>query len=113
MRWQVNNDWNKIGGPPRVRREPITFSAIGAAVLIGAASGAVGGGITSFAMSGAQQSKINVEVAKLSTLVGELSKTDQNQWNNQNNINLEFLKDREDFVQRIEETLCSASATHT
>ena len=82
-------------------------------MLIGAVSGAVGGGITSFAMSGALQSKINEEVAKLSTLVGELSKTDQNQWNHQNNINLEFLKDREDFVQRIEETLCAASATHT
>ena len=113
LRWQVNTDWNKIGGYLRVRREPITLSAIGAAVLIGAVSGAVGGGITSFAISGAQQSKINEEVAKLSTLVGELSKTDQNQWNNQNNIHLEFLKDSEDFVQRIEETLCSASATHT
>ena len=56
-------------------------------MLIDAVSGAVGGGITSFAMSGVQQSKIN-EVAKLSTLVGELSTTDQNQWNNQNNINL-------------------------
>ena len=51
LRWQVNTDWNKIGGPPRVRREPITLSAIGAAVRIGAVSGAVGGGITSFAMS--------------------------------------------------------------
>ena len=53
----------------------------------------------------------NEEVAKLRTLVGKLSKTDQNQWNNHNNINLEFLKYRKDFVQRIEETLCSASAT--
>ena len=112
-RWRVNNDWNKIGGPPRFRREPVTLSAIGAAVLIGSVSGAVGGGIASFAMSNSQQSKINEEVAKLSTLVGELSKSDQNQWSNQQNINLEFLKDREDFVQRIEETLCSASATHT
>ena len=82
-------------------------------MLIGAVSNAVGGGITSFAMAGEQQSKINEKVAKLSTLVCELSKTDQNQWNNQNNINLEFLKDHEDFVQRIQETLCSASATHT
>ena len=113
LRWRVNTDWNKIGGPPRYRREPVTLSAIGAAVLIGAVSGAVGGGITSFAMSSAQQSKINEEVAKLSTLVGELSNVDQNQWSNQKNINMEFLKDREDFVQRIEETLCSASATHT
>ena len=48
-------------------------------MLIGAVSGAVGGGVTSFAMSGVQQSKINEEVAKLSTLVGKLSKTDQNQ----------------------------------
>ena len=46
-------------------------------MLIGAVSGAVGGGITSFAMSGAQQSKINEEVGKLSALVGELSKTDR------------------------------------
>ena len=113
MRWRVNTDWNKIGGPPRYRREPVTLSAIGAAVLIGSISGAVGGGITSFAMSSVQQSKINEEVAKLSTLVGELSNTDQTQWSNQQNINLEFLKDREDFVQRIEETLCSASTTHT
>ena len=101
-RWRVNIDWNKIGGPPRFRREPITLSAVGAAVLISAVSGAVGGGITNFAMSNAQQSKINEEVAKLSTLVGELSNTDQNQWSNQNNINLEFLKDREEFVIKIE-----------
>ena len=82
-------------------------------MLIGAVSGVVGNGITSYAMSGAQKSKINEQVAKLRTLVRELSKTDQNQWNNQNNINLEFLKDREDFVQRIEKTLCLASATQT
>ena len=48
-------------------------------MLIGAVSGAVEGGITSFAMAGVQQSKINEEVAKLSTIVEELSKTDQNQ----------------------------------
>ena len=113
LRWKINTDWNKIGGPPLVRRELITLSAIGAAVLIGAVSGAAGGGITNFAMSGAQKSKINEEVSKLSTLVGELSMIDQNQWNNQNNINLELLKDCVNFVQFIEETLCSASATHT
>ena len=66
---------------------------------------AVGGESTSFAMFGAQQSKINEEVFKLSTLVGELCKTNQNKWNNENNINLELLKDREDFVQRIKKTL--------
>ena len=58
LRWQVNTDWNKIGGPSPVRREPITLSAISAAVLIGSVSGAVGRGITSVAMSGAQQSNI-------------------------------------------------------
>ena len=79
-KWQVNTDWNKIGGPPPCyRHEFITLFAIGAAVLIGVVSGAVGGEITSFAMSEAKQSKINEDVTKLSTLVGELSKTDQNQ----------------------------------
>ena len=68
LRWQVNIDWNKIGGPPRVRRKPITLFAIGAVMLIGAVSGAFGGAITSFAMTEAQQSKIN-EVAKLRKLV--------------------------------------------
>ena len=43
LRWQVNTDWNKIGGPPRVRRKPNKLSAIGAVVLIGAVSGAAGG----------------------------------------------------------------------
>ena len=108
--------WNRLGGPPkvsRVRREPLTLSAVGAAVLIGAAGGAAGGAITSFAMSSNQQSKINQEIANLNKLVGDLSRQDQNQWTGQNNINLEFLKDRDEFVQRIEETLCSASAIHT
>ena len=64
-------------------------------MLISAVSGADGGGITSFAMSETHQSTINAEVAKLSTLVGEPSKPDQNRSNNQNNINLEFVKARE------------------
>ena len=81
-------------------------------MLIGAVSGAVGGGITSFAMSGAQQYKINEEVSKLSTLVAELSKTDQNQWKNQNNINLEFLKNREEFVNVLKRR-CAQQALHT
>ena len=63
-------------------------------------------------MSGVQQSKINEEVVKLSTLVGELSTTDQNQWSNQKNINLVFLKDREDFVHRREEPMLSKRDTH-
>ena len=82
LRWQVNTDLNKIKGPSHVRREPITLFAIGTAVLNGAFSSAVGNKITSFALFGAQQSKIKEKVAKLSTLVGKLSKTNQNQWNN-------------------------------
>ena len=108
--------WNRVGGPPRVkrvRREPLTLSAVGAAVLIGAAGGAAGGAITSFAMSSSQQSKINQEIANLGKLVGDLSKQDQGQWKGQNNINTEILKDRDEFVHRIEEALCSASATHS
>ena len=42
-----------------------------------------------------------------------MSKSDQKQWNGQHNINLEILMDRENFVHRIEEALCSASKTHT
>ena len=40
----------------RFRREPLTLSAVAAAVLIGATSGAASGALTSFAMSNSQQS---------------------------------------------------------
>ena len=97
----------------RFRREPLTLSAVGAAVLIGATSGAASGALTSFAMSNSQQSKINDEITKLGSLVGQLNKMDQTQWNGQNNINMELLKDREEFSHLIETALCSASETHT
>ena len=101
-----------LGGPAkrRIRREPLTLTAVAVTVLIGAASGVAGGAITSFAVSSTQQSKINDEIANLGKLVGELGAKDQNQWSGQNKINLEILKDREQFVHRIEEALCSASA---
>ena len=38
---------------------------------------------------------------------------DQTQWSGQNNINMELLKDCEEFSHRIETALCSASETHT
>ena len=63
--------------PPRVRRfrrKPLYLSAVNAAVLIGATSGAASGALTSFAMSNSQQSKINDEITKLGTLVGQLNK---------------------------------------
>ena len=60
-------------------------------------------------MSNSQQSKINVEISKLGSLVGQLNKLDQTQWSGQNNINMELLKDREEFSHRIETALCSAS----
>ena len=112
----VRTTWNRIGGPPRVRRfrrEPLTLSAVGTAVLIGATSGAASGALTSFAMSTSQQSKIKEEITKLGTLVGQLNKMDQTQWSGQNNINMELLKDREEFSYRIETAFCSASETHT
>ena len=112
----VRTTWNRIGGPPRVRRfrrEPLTCSAVGAAVLIGATSGAASGALTSFAMSNSQQAKINDEITELGTLVGQLSKMDQTQWSGQNNINFELLKDREEFSHRIKTALCSASETHS
>ena len=37
----------------------------------------------------------------------------QTQWSGQSNINLELLKDREEFSHRIETALCSANETHT
>ena len=64
-------------------------------------------------MSNSQQSKINQGIVNLGKRIGDLSKLDQNQWRGQHNINIEFLKDRDDFVHRIEEALCSASSTHT
>ena len=112
----VRTTWNRIGGLAKVRRfcrEPLTLSAVVAAVLIGATSGAASGALTSFAMSNSQHSKINDEIRKLGTLVGQLNKMDQTQWNGQNNINMELLKDREEFSHLIETALCSASETHT
>ena len=112
----VRTTWNCIGGPPKVRRfrrEPLALSAVGAAVLIGATSGAASGALTSFAMSNSQQSKINDEITRLGTLVSQLNKIDQTQWSGLNNINMELLKDREEFSHRIETALCSASETHT
>ena len=56
----VRTKWNRIGGPPRVRRfrrEPLSLSAVGAAVLIGATSGAASGALTSFAMSNSNKQK--------------------------------------------------------
>ena len=75
-----------LGGPAkrRIRREPLTLTAVAATVLIGAASGVAGGAITSFAVSSTQQSKINDEIANLGKLVGELGAKDQNQWSGQN-----------------------------
>ena len=69
-----------LGGPAkrRIRREPLTLTAVAATVLIGAASGVAGGTITSFAVSSTQQSKINDEIANLGKLVGELRAKDQN-----------------------------------
>ena len=64
-------------------------------------------------MSSSQQAKINAEIANLATLVGNIGKSDQKTWNNQNHINLEMLKDRDDFVERIEGVICSASKTHS
>ena len=96
----------------RFRRDPLILSAVGAAVLIGATSGAANCALTSFAMSNSQQAKINDEITKLGTLVGQLNKIDQTQWSGQNNINLELLKDCEEFSHRIETALCSASETH-
>ena len=78
----VRTTWNRISGPPKVRRfrrEPLTFSAVCGAVLIGATSGAASGALTSFAMSNSQQSKINDEITKLGTLIGQLNKIDQTQ----------------------------------
>ena len=107
-------DWDRIVGPPkRVRREPLTLSAVGAEVMIGGITGTAAGGLSSFVMSNSQQSKINKEIVNLGKRIGELSKSDQNQWSGQHNMNVEFLKDRDDFVHRIEEALCSASSTHT
>ena len=76
----------------RFRREPLTLSADGAAVLIGATSGAANGVLTCFAMSNSQQSKINDKITKLGTLVGQLNKIDQTQWSGQNNINIVITK---------------------
>ena len=75
-----------------VSPEPLTFSAVGAAVLTGATSGAASGALTSFAMSNSQQSIINDQITKFETLVGQLNKMDQTQWTIQNK-NMELLKD--------------------
>ena len=75
----------------RFRREQLTLSAVGAAVLIGATFVAASGALTSFAMSNSQQSKINDEITILGTLVGQLNKMDKIQWSGQNNINMELL----------------------
>ena len=63
-----------LGKPAKrkIRRAPITLTAVAATVLIGAASGVAGNAITSFAVSSTQQSKINDEIANLGKLVGEL-----------------------------------------
>ena len=107
-------DWDRNGGPPkRVRREPLTLSAVGTAVVIGGLAGTAAGGLTSFVMSNSQQSKINQEIVNLGKRIGELSKSDQNQWSSQHSINMEFLTDRDDYVHQIEEALCSDSSTHT
>ena len=107
-------EWDKTGGPPnRVRREPLTLSAVGAAVVIGGIAGTAAGGLTSFVMSNFKQSKINKEIGNLGKRIAELSKWDQNQRSPKHKINMGFLKDRDDFVHRIEEALCSARSTHT
>ena len=111
---RYRGDWDRTGGQPkRVRHEPLTLSAVGAAVVIGGIVGTAAGGLISFVMSNSQQSKINQEIVNLGKRIRELSKSDQYQWSGQHNINMEFLKDCDDFVHRIEETLCSASSTHT
>lgn len=109
----ASTGWGRVHGPPRTRREVLTLGAIAATVLIGAASGAAAGSLTNFAVSSNQQSKINDEVAKLSELVGSLTKADQSQWENQNKINTEILKDRDIFFQKMEDALCAASAIHS
>ena len=56
----VRTNWYRRGGPQRVRRfrrEPLTLSAVGVAVLIGATCGAASGVLTSFAMSNSKQAK--------------------------------------------------------
>ena len=66
-------DWKGISGPPkRVRREPLTLSAVGAAVVIRGIAGTAAGGLTSFVMSNSQQSKINQEIVNLGKRIGEL-----------------------------------------
>ena len=58
-------EWDKTGWPvKRVRREPLTLSAFGAAVVIGGIAGTAAGGLTSFVMSNSQKSKINQELVK-------------------------------------------------
>ena len=76
----VHTTWNRIGGPPgvrRLRREPLNLFAVVAAVLIGATFGAASSALTSFAISNSQQSKLNDELPKLWTLVGQLNKINQ------------------------------------
>ena len=102
-----------VRSPKRVRREPVTLSAVGAAVVIGGIAGTAAGGLSSFVMSNSQQSKINQKIVNHVKRIEELSKSDQNQWSGQHNINVEFLKDRDDFVHQIEEALCPASSTYT
>ena len=95
----------------RIRCELLTLTALTATVLIGAASGVANGAITNFAVFSTQQSSIN-EITNFGNLVKKLGAKHQNQWSGQKNINLEILKDLEQFVHRIEEALCMASATH-
>ena len=70
-----------LGGPDkrRIRREPLTLTAVAATVLIGVASGVAGGAITCFAVSSTHKSKIKDEITNLGKLVGELGAIDQNQ----------------------------------
>ena len=112
----IRTTCNRIGGflqGRQFRRDPLTISAGGAAVLIGVTSEAARGAKTSFAMYNSQQSKINDEITKLVTLVCQLNIINQTQCSSQNNINLDLLQDREEFSHRIETALCSADETHT
>ena len=81
-------------------------------MLIGGFAGTASGGITSFAMSSLKQSKINEEISNLGKRIGKLSKSDKKQRSGQHNINLKILKDGKNFIDRIQEALCSASKTH-
>ena len=90
----------------RSRRDPVTLAILAGAVLIGAlALGTAGGSIAAFAIFNDQNSKINEEVIKLSTIAKEIYVHDHKQWQNQNEINIEILKDQENLIHKIEDTL--------